>query len=157
MPITEKGFLPQTGCLKERLHAPGELVGRQAHDVLLVEPLQLFRTKDGVAAADAVERKSIDQLVFAKQLAVAGAGRPSEQPEKVDHRFGKKALGRIFHDGRRAVTLAQTLLVRAENQRHVRELRHGRPQRAVQQDVLRRIRDVIVSAHHMRDRHLHVV
>ena len=55
------------------------------------------------------------------------------------------------------MSLAQPLLVGAENQRHVRELRQRRVQRAIQQDLLRRVRDVIVAAHHMRDPHLHIV
>ena len=55
------------------------------------------------------------------------------------------------------MTLAQPLLVRPENQRHVRELRHLGAERAIQQDLLRRVRDVIVAAHHVRDLHLHIV
>ena len=39
----------------------------------------------------------------------------------------------------------------------MRELRHRRAERAIQQDLLRRVRDVIVAAHHMRDLHLHIV
>ena len=39
----------------------------------------------------------------------------------------------------------------------MRELRHRRAERAVQQNLLRRVRDVIVAAHHVRDRHLHIV
>ena len=53
--------------------------------------------------------------------------------------------------------LAQPLLVGAENQRHVRELRHRRAQRLVKQHLLRRVRDVIVAPHHMRDLHLDIV
>jgi hypothetical protein len=39
----------------------------------------------------------------------------------------------------------------------MRERRHGRVHRAVQQDLFRRVRDVIVAAHHVRHLHHHVV
>ena len=55
------------------------------------------------------------------------------------------------------MTLAQALLVGPENQRHVREPRDRRADRLVQQHLLRRVRDVIVAADHMRDPHLHIV
>ena len=53
--------------------------------------------------------------------------------------------------------LAQPLLVGPEDQRHVRELRHRRAERLVQQHLLRRVRDVIVAADHVGDRHVDVV
>ena len=55
------------------------------------------------------------------------------------------------------MTLAEALLVGAENQRHVRELRHGHAERFEQQHVLRRVRNVIVAANHLRDPHVHVI
>ena len=91
-----------------------------------------------------------------KDLAI-GARRPAEQREEVDHRFGQIALPRVLDHRGRAMTLAQPLLVGSEDQRHVREPRHRRAERLVQQDLLRRVRDVIVAPHHMRDLHLHIV
>jgi hypothetical protein len=55
------------------------------------------------------------------------------------------------------VTLAQAFLVGPENERHVCEPRRGGAQRSIDQDLLRRVRDVIVAAHHVRDRHVDVV
>ena len=97
-----------------------------------------------------------DQLVAREDLLIV-ARRPAEQREKVEHRLGQIALPRVLGHRRRAVALAQPLLVGPENQRHVRELRHRRAERAIQQNLLRRVRDVIVAAHHMRDLHLHIV
>ena len=53
--------------------------------------------------------------------------------------------------------LAQPLLVRTENQRHVRKLRQRGANRPINQDLLGRVRDVIVAANHVRNRHLDVV
>ena len=53
--------------------------------------------------------------------------------------------------------LLEPFLVRAENERHVREPRHVGADRLIQEDLLRRVGDVIVAAHHVRDLHLHIV
>ncbi len=55
------------------------------------------------------------------------------------------------------MALTQPLLVGSENQRDVRELRNRRTYCAIQQNLLRRIGNVIVTPHHMRDLHLHIV
>ena len=69
-----------------------------------------------------------DQLVAREQLLVA-ARRPAEQREEIDHRLGQIALLLVLRHRRRAVALAQPLLVGPENQRHVRERRHRRAER----------------------------
>ena len=91
-----------------------------------------------------------------EQLLVA-AGRPSQERQEVDHRLRQVAEAGVLHHRGRAVPLAQALLVGAEDERHVRELRHVRPERLEQQHVLRRVGDVIVAADDMRDRHVDVV
>src|SRR5438876_1774266 len=53
--ISKVRLIPESGGLKPRLHSPRELVGRQPHHVLLVEPVELVRIEDGVAAADTLE------------------------------------------------------------------------------------------------------
>ena len=85
---------------------------------------------------------------------------PGDQPSrarKVDHRVRQIALSLVLHHRRRAVPLAQPLLVGAQDQRHVREPRDGRAERLEEQHVLRRVGDVVVAADHVRDRHVHVV
>ena len=106
----------------ERLHAGGKIRRRQPHDVLLVEPVELVLAEDGVAAADAFERERGDELVAREDLLI-GSRRPAEEREEVDHGLGKIAEAVILHHRRRAVPLAQTLLVRPEDERHVREPR----------------------------------
>ena len=85
------------------------------------------------------------------------ARRPAEQREEVDHPLGDVALPLVFHHRGRAVPLAQALLVGAHDERHVRELRRRRAERLVEQHLLRRVRDVIVAADDVRDRHVDVV
>ena len=55
------------------------------------------------------------------------------------------------------VRLREPLLVAAEDERKVRERRHGGAERAEEQHVLRRIREVIVAARDVRDLHVDVV
>ena len=85
------------------------------------------------------------------------ARRPPEQREEVEHRLGQEALPLVLHHRRRAVPLAQPPLVGAEDQRHVREARHRRAERLVEQHLLRRVRDVIVAADDVGDPHVDVV
>ena len=56
--IAEIVVVPQPGGFEPRLDADRELVRREPHDVLLVEPVELLRVEHGVAAADAVEREA---------------------------------------------------------------------------------------------------
>ena len=63
----------------------------------------------------------------------------------------------VLRHRRRAVALAEPLLVGAENQRDVRELGRRLAERAPEQDVLWRIRDVIVAADDVRDLHIEIV
>ena len=53
--------------------------------------------------------------------------------------------------------LAQTLLVRAEDERHVGKHRHRSAERVKQQHVLGRVRNVIVTADDVRDPHVDVI
>ena len=48
-------------------------------------------------------------------------------------------------------------MVRPEHEREVRELRRRGAKRLVDQHLPRRVRDVVLAAHHMRDRHPRVV
>ena len=154
--VAVEGRPPQTGVGEERLHACGEIAGGQPADVLLIEPVELVLTEDGVAAADALERERGDELVAREELLIV-AGRPAEEREEVDHRFGKIAEALVLHHRGGAVTLAQPLLVRAEDERHVREARRRLAECLVEQNLLGRIRDVVVATDNIRDGHVDVV
>src|SRR5205085_7303195 len=101
--------------LEERLQTAAEFVWRQARDVLLVHPIELLGVEHSVTAGDAVEIEGFGELIEREQLAVAAARRPAEKREEVDHRLRQVTLTRILHHRRRAVTLAEALLVGAED------------------------------------------
>ena len=124
--------------------------------MLLIEPVEFFRVEHRAAAADAVEGEDRYQLLARKNFLV-GARRPSKQREEVDHGFGHDALPLVLGHRRRAMTLAQALAIGTEDQRHVRELRHRSINRPVEKNLLRRVRNVVVPAYHVRDLHLHIV
>ena len=142
---------------EKRLQSVHELGVGQPQQVLMVEPVELLGVEHGVAAADAVEREGRDELVTGEQLPVALARRPAEQRQEVHHRVRQIAERRVLRDGRGAVALAQPLLVGPHDERHVRKRRRGRAERLVEQHLLRRVRDVVVAAHHVRDPHVDVV
>ena len=149
--VAVEGRPPQTGVGEERLHACGEIAGGQPADVLLIEPVELFLTEDGVAAADALERERGDELVAREELLVSSR-RPAEEREEVDHRFGKIAEAVVFHHRGGPVTLAQPFLVRAEDERHVRKARRRLAECLVEQNLLGGIRDVVVATDNIRNR-----
>jgi hypothetical protein len=62
---------PQARLPQARLYARQELRGRQACDVLLIEPVQLLGIEDGVSAADALEGEELRELVAREHFAVA--------------------------------------------------------------------------------------
>src|SRR5581483_4612571 len=76
-PRGDEIVLPQAGRLERRPQTRRELARREPHDVLLIEPIQLFWIEDSVAAADARERERRDELVAREQLLVAAPRRPA--------------------------------------------------------------------------------
>ena len=157
MLLAQKRLVPECCRFQPRTDADCERFGRQLENVLLIEPVEFFRIEDRAAAADAGEIEYFGQFPAGEQFTIAGSWRPAQQRQKIHHGLGQIALSRVLHHGRRAMPLAQALPVRSKNQRHVREGRHSRLDRLVQQNLLRRVRDVIVATHHMRDLHLHIV
>ena len=156
-PLVLERVVPEPLFEEQRLDAARDLVAREPRDVLAVEPLELLGVEHGVARADAVERERLHQFLAREQLAVAFARRPAEQRQEVEHRLGQEPLPLVLHHRRRAMALAQASLVGAEDQRHVREARHGRPKRLVEQHLLRGVRDVVVAADDVGDAHVDVV
>jgi hypothetical protein len=118
--------------------------------------VEFFGIDPGGAAADSFEREGRNHLVARHQLAVASR-RPAEQTQEIDHRIGQISKALVLRHRRDAVPLAQLLLVGAENQRHVRKLGWRLPERLPQQNVLRRVGDVIVAPNDVRNPHVDVV
>src|SRR5215813_12164473 len=49
--LGQQRSVPETGGLKQWLEAERQLVGSEATDVLLVEPVELFSVEDGITTA----------------------------------------------------------------------------------------------------------
>ena len=107
--------------------ALGEVERRQRAQVDAVHPLELLGVEDRRRRVDALEREEPDQLLAREQLAL-GVEVPAEQREEVDDRLGQVAGLAQLLDARGAVALGEALAVGAEEQRQVRERRHGRPE-----------------------------
>ena len=127
-----------------------ELVLGERADVHPVQPVELRVVELGRARADPLEREPRDELVAAhdRRLAVR---RPAEQREEVDEcRRQVAVLAELLgRDG--AVPLRELLPVRSEHHRHVRVDRHLAADGADDVDLLRRVRDVVLAADHVRD------
>ena len=84
-------------------------------------------------------------------------GRPPEQTEIIAHRLGQIAVLYISIEARALVALAHLRAVLVQDERDVREARRHGAKRAVELDMLRRIRKMIFAADHVGNFHLDVV
>ena len=129
---------------------------RKPAQVLSVEPRQLVRIEARVCFGDAVQRESLDQFRIIKNLLI-GSGGPSEQSQEISQGLRHDAQFLIGHDRCRAVAFAQAGLVRAEDQRQMREYRKRGPQCAVEQQLFGSVGNVIGSSNHVADPHVDIV
>ena len=84
-------------------------------------------------------------------------GRPAEQREVVDEGLGDEAFVDVGVDRGLALALAHLRAVGVEDERQVGEARHVVAQRPEQQDVLGRVREVVLAADDVGDLHRRVV
>ena len=135
----------------------GQVVDRQGPDVVTVEPVQLVQVED---RADHVDPRPVElgrHLREREDLALV-RHRVAHQAEEVDQRLGQVALlAEPGQPGRRVLALADLGAVVVAQQRHVRELRRLQTEPLVEQDVLRRRADPLLTAHDVGDAHLVVV
>jgi hypothetical protein len=129
---------------------------RRRLQVMAIGPRQLLLVEHAGAVADPVERKAARELVERQEL-VAAAGRPSHEREIVGERLGEIALRAKFRNRCGAVPLRQRRMIRAEDQREVREPWRRPAQSPVKQNLPRRVRDVILTADHVRHAHQPIV
>ena len=130
--------------------------------VFAVHPGELFGIEDGVRFGDGFERERAHHFFERKYFFRPFAARPlrrrpAEQGEEVEQGFREDALFPIGAHGRCAVTLAQALPVRAEDERQVRERGRRRAQRLVHQDLLRGIREVVGASDDVSHPHVEVI
>ncbi len=85
---------------------------------------------------------------------------PVDQPSsarKLRNASERKSFVAIGADAGGAVALGEARAIRAEDQRHVGEDRRRRAQGAIEQHLLRRVREMIRAADDVRDAHVDVV
>ena len=133
--------------------------GRRASSRRIHWPLshsRRSRSKTAPALWTSVEVEALDDLVEREDL-LLGPGRPAEQRQVVDERLADEALGAVVVDRRLALALAHLRPVRVEDERQVGERGHVVAERPEQQDVLGRVRDVVLAADDVGDLHRGVV
>src|SRR5271168_3355939 len=131
--------LPQSYPPQFRFHKRQQLLHRRLLQILRVVPLQLRAIEDRIRPAHARKRKSLDQFRSPHEFAVIARG-PSQQRQKISERLRQKSFIRIRTHAGRPVPFRKPRAVGPQNQRHVRENRRCRPQRVINQHLLRRIR-----------------
>ena len=82
---------------------------------------------------------------------------PAEEDEVVGQGLGQEAFVPVFADGDPAVPLRELGPVPAQDEGHVAELGDGEAQGLVEQDLLGRVRDVVVAPEDMGDPEVGVV
>ena len=117
---------------------------------------ELVVVEDRGALADAFEGEALDQLLAAHYLGVVVVA-PAEQREEVDEGLGDVTVGAEVLDSDCAVALRELAPVGPVQQWHVRVDRQLRAQRLQDLELLRRVRDVVLSADHVRDPVEHVL
>ena len=127
--------------------------------VVAVRPRQLALVEHAGAVPHVLDREAARQFVDRQQLLVAigAAGRPADERQVVHQRFRQIAPAAELGHRRRAVPLRQGRVVGPHDEREVREPGRLAPQRLVQQQLPRRIRDVILAPDDVRNLHQHVV
>ena len=146
----------QSGCRAEGHGQFDELVGRQAHDVLLVHPLALGDVELGSGSVHILEREEVDELLLAENFVIALAA-PAEQCDEVDNGIGQEAFLRVIAELSTNVALAHLGAVGVLNEGDVGI--HGRlhAEGVEKLQVLECVHDVILAADNVRDFHLDVV
>ena len=142
-----------TNALASASRAAGSSTSRFIH--VWFSHSSFVRSKMAGRGADLAEVEELGQLVLGEDLLVAVG--PAEAREVVHHRLGQEALVAVRQHGRRAVALREAFPVRAEDHRDVGEHRQRVAEGLVAEDLLRRVREVVIAADHVGDLHRHVV
>ena len=144
------------GLVHERLRQLRETREPHGEDVLAVQPKTFVEVENRIPAVDFFEVEEREDFRDIEPFAVV-AGRPAEQAQVIRHSLGRVALVEEIGDARAAVAFAELFPLMVQDERDVGELRRHGPERLVELDVFRRVREVVLAADHMRELHLDVV
>ena len=114
-----------------------------------------LRSKKAGDLLTSSSRNALLDLRPADDLGVAR--RPAERHQVVDHRIGEVALVAVLLERHLVAPLRQLLALLVHQHRHVRPHRRLVAERAPDHLLLGRVRQVLLGAHDVRDRHLEVV
>src|SRR5271156_1367170 len=149
-------ILPQSRPPQFRLHIRQQVLHWRLLQILRVVPLQLRAIEYRIRPAHARKREPLDQFRSPHEFAVIARG-PSQQRQKIPERLRQESFIRIRTHAGRPVPFRKPRAVGPQNQRHVRENRRCRPQRVINQHLLRRIRQMIRAANNVRDAHINII
>ena len=141
-------------CLLQVRQADGiELVFIELLHVMEVDPVELFDVEDGRVLGDAVE----GELFIAAEDFLIAFRRPAEEGQEVDQCVGQVAHIAVLLDRCSAMALAHLLLVGAEDERYVSELRGFKAQCLVDDQLARRVGQVFFRTDDVGDVHEGIV
>ena len=124
-------------------------------DVMAVEIVQFLVIHPRGALADGFEIEPLDRLFGGNDLVIAMA--PAQAEKVIAHGLGQVAHVAIGFDRQRAVALGKLGAVRSVDQGQVAIHRHGRTDGFDQLQLPRGIVEMVGTADHMGDIHIHIV
>ena len=156
--ITTEHLLGLSGAIGVLEHAIGEVLGVKTADVLAVEPVKFGDVENRPAGGDARPVEAGHEGVEVLHLLALGDRRECQQLQEVAQRLGQVTLFTEPHQpSSRVLALGDLGLVGVAQQWHVREPRHLPTQPLVEQQVLRRRRDPLLTTNDGVDAHEMVV
>ena len=123
---------------------------------MAVEPFEALAVEHGTALLDVLDVETGRELVERQDLLLAPGG-PAKEREVVDERLTDEALADVVVDRRLALPLAHLGAVGVEDERQVGEHRFVVAEGTEQEDVLRRVGQVVLAADDVADLHRGVV
>ena len=149
-------FAGIAGLLQVRQADGIKLVFVELLHIMEVDPVQFFDVEYGRVLGDAVEGELFDEFVAAEDFLIA-IRRPAEESQEVDQGIRQIAHVAVLLDRRSAMALTHLLLVSAEDERYVGELRSFEAQGLVDDQLARRVGQVFFRADDVGDVHEGIV
>ena len=133
-----------------------DLGGVRSLQVLTVHPRELVLVEDAGAVSDIRELESGREFRRGQHFLVVPR-RPPDQRQIVQERFRQVPLVAELRNRGGTVAFRERTVVRTEHQREMRERRRFVPERLVEQQLPRRVRDVVLAADHVGHTHQRVI
>ena len=158
--VIPAGFQPvlagETGFNQQRGHYLGQFVVGLPTDMHLVKRQEFFFIEDGVGGVEIVGIEDFNQFVNGIDFAVS-LGRPSQQTEIVEHRFGEDSLGTVLVDVLVTKSLGDFFPIRPKNHRQMPKARLLPPQGMINMNLLESVGDMVIAPNDVRDSHVVIV